>query len=410
MGFGVSSTRTDARGPGRARLAVIANAPVPYRSPIWRQLSGRDGLDLCVFYGDMFGARPYRDPFFKREVQWDSALLDGYSWVEANNQSLAWVNWRLSQNVPSIRRTLQEWGATHVLIPGKELVYYVQALRAAQRLDLPVLYRADTHPPKGHVIAESVARWTRRYVYRRVSAVLCQGRYQFEEYKADGIAPERLVFSPYCVDNDYFEAQRSALAADRESLRRRYGFSSDTFVVGYVGKLYPHKRPLDLIRALAAAQATGRRFGLLMVGDGELKAECMRVAQGGCAGGVAFPGFLNQSELGSAYLTMDALIMPSSHETWGLVLNEAMVFRLPVIASDSVNSAKDLIRDGYNGFTYPVGVVSALAQRIGLVADQVSAGVPMGMRGWEMIQDYSPRHAADGIATALFATGKGCHS
>ena len=65
-------------------------------------------------------------------------------------------------------------------------------------------------------------------------------------------------------------------------------------------------------------------------------------------------GFVNQSELGRYYSCADVLVLPSSryHETWGLVVNEAMTFELPVIVSDGVGCREDLVKNRQTGFIF----------------------------------------------------------
>ena len=73
-----------------------------------------------------------------------------------------------------------------------------------------------------------------------------------------------------------------------------------------------------------------------------------------------FAGFKNQSELAASYICMDAFVLPSRSETWGLVLNEAMLFGLPVLATKMVGASKDLIEHGKNGYVFDVGDVGEL--------------------------------------------------
>ena len=104
---------------------------------------------------------------------------------------------------------------------------------------------------------------------------------------------------------------------------------------------------------------------------------------------------------------MDAFVMPSRWETWGLTLNEAMGFHLPVVATKAVNAAQDLIVDGENGYRYGSGDVSGLTQLLAKVADQVAAGSPMGADSGRKIRDYSVENAASGIVAAIHATAGG---
>lgn len=66
----------------------------------------------------------------------------------------------------------------------------------------------------------------------------------------------------------------------------------------------------------------------------------------------SYKGFLNREDLIRFYDSSDIFVFPSHGDIWGLVLNEAMARGLPVICSDKVNSASELIEDGVNGFIY----------------------------------------------------------
>ena len=64
---------------------------------------------------------------------------------------------------------------------------------------------------------------------------------------------------------------------------------------------------------------------------------------------VRFLGFRNQSEMPAFYDLCDLFVLPSHFEPWGLVINEAMNAGKPVIVSDCVGAAPDLVQTGRNG-------------------------------------------------------------
>jgi glycosyltransferase involved in cell wall biosynthesis len=79
---------------------------------------------------------------------------------------------------------------------------------------------------------------------------------------------------------------------------------------------------------------------------------------------VYFFGFQTRKKVPEFYMTADVLVLPSLKETWGMVVSEALCFGLPVIASDQVGAARDLVYEGRNGFSFPRGDVPALAGSI----------------------------------------------
>jgi 1,2-diacylglycerol 3-alpha-glucosyltransferase len=84
---------------------------------------------------------------------------------------------------------------------------------------------------------------------------------------------------------------------------------------------------------------------------------------------VFFPGFRQIDELPRFYAHAGAFVHASTTEPWGLVVNEAMAAGLPVIVSDRVGCARDLVKHGVNGFAFDPLDVNALAGHLRRVAD-----------------------------------------
>ena len=99
---------------------------------------------------------------------------------------------------------------------------------------------------------------------------------------------------------------------------------------------------------------------LLIGGDGDFKRECEQLSEELKIKNMLFLGEISQNEVGVYYKTCDVFVLPSvflrnptgtySYEAWGLVINEAMSFGLPIITTNAVGAAFDLVKDGYNGF------------------------------------------------------------
>ena len=97
----------------------------------------------------------------------------------------------------------------------------------------------------------------------------------------------------------------------------------------------------------------------------------------------------------------DVLVLPSSFEPWGLVLNEAMCGGLPVVASDKVGAAADLVRDGVNGFVYPAGNVGALADRLQRVLGNEQVRLEMARQSHQIISHWGIKEDIEGVLKAL---------
>jgi glycosyltransferase involved in cell wall biosynthesis len=139
----------------------------------------------------------------------------------------------------------------------------------------------------------------------------------------------------------------------------------------------------------------------MFVGDGESRAEMEAwVAKEGVRG-VHFAGFRNQSELPEVLTAADVFVLPSKLETWGLVVNEAMCFALPVVVTDKVGAGGDLVRHGVNGFVYPVGDVDALAAHLRQLLADAGLRQRMGIESRGIIRKWSYAEDVDVIAESL---------
>ena len=390
------------------RVAQLVSHPIQYFVPLYRELARRAEIELAVYFYSDETVRGFYDPEFGRELSWDVDLLGGYDArflpssrrTDAPSRFLRRPNWDIVAELAS-RPPDVLWisGYAH-------LTAWLAATVARSRRSR-VLLRDDQTLLHGRPLHKRLAK----HVALRALFSQSYGLYTGEEnrrYLARyGIPPERLFPARHCVDNDFFAAQASALAGRREELRAAFGVTDDAPVVLFCGKFIPKKQPLLLVEAFADVRRNTPCW-LLLAGDGPLRPEVEARVEALSVPGVRLAGFLNQSEIGAAYTAADVFVLPSRlHETWGLVVNEAMNFSLPIVVSDKVGCAADLVRPGWNGFVVDHRSRSELADALAtLVADPQLRRV-FGGRSRSLVAEYSVEACADGIVAAcLAATGR----
>ena len=107
-------------------------------------------------------------------------------------------------------------------------------------------------------------------------------------------------------------------------------------------------------------------------------------------------------------LVLPSIQTASFREPWGLVVNEAMLQRTPVVASDAVGAAAGgLVRDGRNGFVVPAGDAGALATRLRALAADGALRAELGAAARDDASAYTPAAWAAGMGRALAAAGVG---
>ncbi len=378
-------------------LAIVTSHPIQYQAPLWRELARAGDVPFAVWFLSPHGVRDSYDRGFGRTFAWDVDLLEGYPHRFLDVQA----GWRLDRfnGVRLQHRWSEEFRAHHVSalwVEGWRFRALWQAVAAARAEGRQIWLRGENPDLQPEPWLRRL--WKRpllQSLFRKVDAFLCIGSANRRFYRGYGIEDRRLFAAPYCVDNARFAAAAAELRPRRQELRARWGIASNAFCVLFCGKLIPKKRPLDLVEAAQRLpEAGGRPWHLLFAGDGELAPLLRdRLAASG-APRSTLTGFLNQSELPSAYAAADCLVLPSDHgETWGLVVNEALAAGLPVVVSDRCGCAEDLAAPLGAGFCYPCGDTAALARAVAGIALQP----PPPERILAVVDAHAPRRTVDTV-------------
>jgi glycosyltransferase involved in cell wall biosynthesis len=123
----------------------------------------------------------------------------------------------------------------------------------------------------------------------------------------------------------------------------------------YVGRLVDVKNVSLLIEEF---NRNGKP--LTIVGKGELESKLKAMAKPN----ITFMGFVENESLGDVYKSHDVFVLASHREPWGLVVEEALYWGLPVIVSDRVGSSIDMVQDLGTGEIFKSGSVDSLHSAI----------------------------------------------
>ena len=385
----------------RNRLAIIATHPIQYYAPLFRLMSDRGLVESHVFYGwsgAAFGA--VRDRGFGRDVEWDIPLLEGYNSTFVPNESSDpgthhWNGIRSSRLLPLLR----EWQPDAVLLYGWNYHSHLMLMRAMHG-SLPVLLRGDSTLLDERVgLRMLLRRAFLRGVYRHVDLGLYVGTHNREYFRRHGLDDSQLRWAPHSVDNDRFSDTSGRLDLEAQQWRRRLGIGADERTVLFAGKLEPKKAPDLLLRAFLERSAKDEH--ILIVGTGILESELKR--QAARCERVHFLGFQNQSVMPVVYRLGDVFALPSRGpgETWGLAVNEAMASGRPVIVSDRVGCAPDLVAGEESGLIFASDDVGALGSSLVRLMRDLALSRQMGRVAKERIGEWTFTAQAEAIEEAV---------
>jgi glycosyltransferase involved in cell wall biosynthesis len=198
---------------------------------------------------------------------------------------------------------------------------------------------------------------------------------------------------------------------ERRAFRASLGIDADAFVIGTVGRLVDddHKRVSDLLRAMPRVLAERPSATLLVVGEGRAKPELEQLARDlGLSSRVVFTG--HRDDTGALYRAMDLFTLVSSREGFGLVLPEAMLCRLAVVAT-RVGGICDIVVDGETGLLVPPRDPTAIAEALARLMGDAELRTRFGEAGEARARARfgASRYAADVEAfyTQLMKTKRG---
>jgi glycosyltransferase involved in cell wall biosynthesis len=388
------------------RVACLVSHPIQYQAPLFRYLAARPGIELTVFFLSDLSVNAYRDSGFGVNVKWDVPLLDGYRSeflprVGSGSGLSFWRPWTFG-----LRARLRRGRFDALWVHGYAHRGCLAGIAAAKSLNIPVLLRGESNmlSETDDALKLGVKRIAMPALLRTIDAMLAIGRLNREYYLNYGVETERIFSMPYAVDNEFFRTAAERARPHREALRAELGLKPGRAVILFASKMQPHKRAADLLEAYARLSTDGvsePSANLIFVGDGEERSDLERRARELNWDSIRFIGFRNQSELPALYDLCDVFVLPSEHEPWGLVVNEAMNAGRPVVVSDRVGAGPDLVEDGVNGFLYPMRDVAALADRLRKLIDSPEHRAAMGARSLEKVARLDFRADREGLLAAL---------
>ena len=384
----------------RFRVLAIASHPVQYAAPIFRLMAQHSQLDFQVAYCSLRGAEAGHDPEFGRSVKWDIPLLDGYAWTHVANRGSGSESFFGLCN-PALWNFVRKGRFDALLCyAGYVRATFWIAYFAAKSASAAFLFGTDATTLSSRQDREW-KRFAKRIawplLFRLADQVIVPSSGTRDLILSLGIPGDRVTLTPYVVDNDWWTAQGARV--DREAVRASWGARPDDTVVLFCAKLQPWKRPADLLRAFARANLPNAL--LVFAGEGSLGPQLEAEAAAlGITSQVRFFGFVNQSQIPAIYASADVMVLPSEYEPFAVVVNEAMCCGCPVIASDRVGAARDLVAPVNPEFIFPCGDIDALAALLSRVAKDRPLLRRIGRLGLAHLQTLSPQQ---NVASAVAA-------
>lgn len=353
------------------KLVIIAPTCFYYQVDLFRELASHPRIDLKVYFCSaeaLHGQDVLRQ--FKANEQWgvEETLLQGYDHKFLRNYSPrpSYLKWPFGLMNFGVWRALERDRPHAVVLMSWMNPTWWLAILACLRFKMPFFYMTDTNV-QAEPLKPKLVSWIKRVMLGKVlfplaSGFLYAGEANKQLYAYYGVEDEKLIPFAFSWGYKEFLASSDQFRSKRKKIRAELGIPEDNLVALYCGRFSQEKTPQVLLEAYKQVYTSSS--SLLLVGDGELRPSMEKYKADNNLDSVHFFGFQNRQEISKFYAVSDFLVLPSLREATGGVINEAMCFGLPVIISDQVGFGKDFVTHGYNGYSFPVGDVGALANNI----------------------------------------------
>jgi glycosyltransferase involved in cell wall biosynthesis len=389
-------------------LAIIDTHPIQYHAPVYRSLQQGLHVPVTVLYGSDFSVQGYHDKEFRADFSWDVNLLSGYDSEFLLQTSIGGARNMNEILTTGLTEALDRIQPRAVLLTGYGSRFHLSAFWKVWHGKYPILFRAETtdHAKHRNPVQQWVRDQTLKRFYACCSKLLYIGMRSHKHFQRLECPEEKLIFSPYCIDDGNFSTDEKSRDRLRVPTRMSLGLHEDQIGILFSGKLSFRKGPDLISKAIQLLHADLRnKIVLIFLGDGTMREELNAMIAAEPRSKAVFTGFQNQSKLSAFYHAADLLVLPSRHsETWGLVVNEALHHGLPCVVSEAVGCVTDLIEPGRTGEIFETGkadrLASALVRALSLVD---RADIREACR--KQMENYTVEKAAEGIAAAYFSLG-----
>lgn len=240
------------------------------------------------------------------------------------------------------------------------------------------------------VIEKIFKRQVKKFLFKPNARFLCGSDYTAEWIKTYGIEDNKIYvhnFSSIYKD----DILNDVMSKDEKSaLRIKLGIKDKPTIIA-VGRFLDWKQFDKLIEAFEPLDEMAQ---LLLIGEGSEECVYKDIIKQKKLSNVKIIQFLRYEELKNYYMAADLFVLPSNNEVWGLVINEAMCFGLPVIVSNRCVGGLALVENGNNGYIYPFDRGDILRNYlINLVQDE-TLRIQMGQHSLKIIKDFTIEHMA----------------
>jgi glycosyltransferase involved in cell wall biosynthesis len=243
----------------------------------------------------------------------------------------------------------------------------------------------------------------KKIIIPRMDGYLCLGTKATEYIIKLGVENKKILSTRNIgIANDKVAQLYQNAFFIKDSVKKQLNLLPYNFI--YAGRFSPIKNLFMLVEAFVEATKmfdTKHQWGLILSGDGSEKEALKSLISSKNIEGITFLPSCEWHEVPARYALADVAILPSLFEPFGFLVNEALVYGMPIIVSNRCGSAFDLVQEGENGYTFDPTKKEELIERMGRMMNNISEHKTMGEKGKKLVAHFHPDLICDDIMKAF---------
>jgi len=374
------------------KVLFITNIISPYRVPLFNYLNTFSEHKTKVFFLAET-AKHMRWRVDKKTIKFDYEILDGV------NIFIPRMEWTLHLNKAVVKKLNLEDPDVIVALGYDYPAVIIALIWAKIKKKRFVLWSGSTlNSSKSRKFWINLAK---KKIIISCDAYVSYGSKATEYLLYYGAEERKIVTAFNTVDVNYWMRKCDELCSHERVLKLRKSFPSSNIL--FVGQLIPRKGVGILLDAFKKLQNMHgmKKVGLIIVGDGTERKQYEQHCSTFNVKNVFFVGYKQQEEIIDYFLISNIFVLPSFSEVWGLVVNEAMACGLPIICSQQAGAARDLVRNGLNGYQYDPKNGEELKEKLKLILSKEELRKKMAQMSREIIKSYTIEKYAQNLLKAI---------
>ena len=354
------------------KVLFLTNYPSPYRVAFFDMLGHE--MDTTVLYADRIEKKTHRS------ADWFVSGQGNCHSVQLQKRVATFGTHDLCVDV--IDWLKKPWDA--IVLCGYSSPTVILAMAYLRMRRIPFWMEVDG----GLVRQDTPLRYRiKRMLAGSASYYLSSGRATTDYLVHYGAKRETVREYPFTSLYEKDLLEKCLSREEKQALRQELGLKDGKIILS-IGQ-FIHRKGFDVL--LKAAVSLEKDADIYIVG-GEPTEEYLKMCADLELSNIHFLGFMKKENLVKYYQAADLFVLPTREDIWGLVINEAMAFGLPVITTDRCVAGLELVEDGINGYIVPVGDAQSLAEKMNAVlsADYEA----MGAASLEKVRPYTLENMA----------------